>query len=137
MAAGDVKGRIVHRPRPGLPADRRTSEAFNHHRYESLRLWRQTGSRFREGLLLGAIAEAHNVSGRPVEAAEHAARARDMAEARGDAGILARALAQPGHAHRTQGATDRAREHYRRAESVFRELGLPDADDVVRYLREL
>ncbi|WP_329404240.1 tetratricopeptide repeat protein [Streptomyces melanogenes] len=110
----------------------RTSEAFNH-LHESPRLWRQTGVRFREALLFGAIA----VSGRPVEAAEHAARARDIAEARGDAGILARALAQLGHAHRTQGATDRAREHYRRAESIFRELGLPDADDVAQHLREL
>ncbi|RLV10050.1 AfsR family transcriptional regulator [Streptomyces griseocarneus] len=137
-ATGDVAGQAnaLHNLAQVCLWTGRTSETFDSLR-ESLRLWRQTGSRYREGLLLGAIAEAHNVSGHPVEAAEHAARARDIAGARGDAGILARAFAQLGHAHRAQGDTDGAREHYRRAESVFRELGLPDADDMARHLREL
>ncbi|WP_172381185.1 BTAD domain-containing putative transcriptional regulator [Streptomyces sp. MNP-20] len=137
-ATGDVAGRAnaLHNLAQVCLRTGRTAEAFDS-LHESLRLWRETGSRFREGLLLGAIAQAHNLSGRPAEAAEHAARARDIAEARGDAGILARALAQLGHAHRAQGDTDRAQENYRRAHTVFRELGLPDADDVERHLGEL
>ncbi|MBJ3809695.1 AfsR/SARP family transcriptional regulator [Streptomyces flavofungini] len=137
-ANGDVAGRAnaLHNLAQVCLRTGRTAESLDS-LHESLRLWRETGSRFREGLLLGAIAEAHNLSGRPVEAAEHATRARDIAEARGDAGILARALAQLGHAHRAQGDTDRAQEHYRRAHGVFRELGLPDADDIARHLREL
>ncbi|MFD9789383.1 BTAD domain-containing putative transcriptional regulator [Streptomyces sp. NPDC059070] len=137
-ATGDLAGQAnaLHNLGQVCLRTGRTSETFDCLE-ESLRLWCQTGSRFREGLLLGALAEAHALSGRPVEAAEHAERAREIAAARGDAGILARALAQLGHAHRAQGDTGRAREHYRRAEGAFRELGLPDADDIASHLRDL
>jgi DNA-binding SARP family transcriptional activator len=110
---------------------------LGHHRsaaerqQEALAIFRRLGHRYGEVTALNGLGEALLGLDQPAAAVEQHVAAASLAVDTGDRDEQARAHRGAGHAHRRLGHPARAREELRRAMVLYRELNLPQADQVL------
>ena len=114
----------------------RTGPATAHHR-QALAVFDEVGDRDGTPWALNGLGEAAHTAGRPAEAATHHAAALAAATETRARDQQARAHRGLGRADHARGDRVRARQHYERAATLYRDLGMPDADRVVASLVEL
>jgi tetratricopeptide (TPR) repeat protein len=107
----------------------RPGEAIERHR-EALAIFRETGDQDGEAYTLNGLGEAADVAGHADDAVTHHAAAHALALHTGARDEQARAHAGLGRAYHTLGNTERGRQSYQQALSLFTELGMPQADQV-------
>jgi DNA-binding SARP family transcriptional activator/tetratricopeptide (TPR) repeat protein len=113
----------------------RPAEAVECHR-RALRLFRLAGDRYGETFAQNGLGEAAYVAGHPAEALARHSAAQPVATATRARDQQARAHRGLGHAHRALGNQVCALEHYRKALTLYVELGMPEVDDVRAHLAD-
>jgi tetratricopeptide (TPR) repeat protein len=113
----------------------RYDQALDHHQ-QALALEREIWDRYGNVTTLNDIGETLRAAHRPAEALVSHHEALTMADANGDRYEQGRAHDGLGHAHHVLGDRDRARHHWRRALTIFTDLGTPEAEQVQRRLDE-
>jgi tetratricopeptide (TPR) repeat protein len=111
----------------------RPAAAAEHHR-QALAVFREIGDRDGEVWALNGLAEAAQADGRPTDAVTQHTAAAGIATDIGSRDQLARADAGLGHAHQALGHPAVARRHYRRAQRLYAELGMPEAGEIGAHL---
>ncbi|WP_233219488.1 tetratricopeptide repeat protein [Micromonospora sp. RP3T] len=111
----------------------RLGQRTDHHQL-ALDIFRQTGERYGEASALNGIAEAARLAGEPADALRHHTAAHTVAVDIGAHQEHARAHAGLGHVHRALGAPASARQHFQRAVTLYRDLDMPEAAQMIVHL---
>ncbi|MET8040543.1 tetratricopeptide repeat protein [Micromonospora sp. NPDC005215] len=114
----------------------RLGQVSRHHQ-RSLDIFRETGERYGEASALNGIAEALRVTGDVDAALAHHSAAHAIAVEIGAYHEHARTHAGLGHAHRALGAPTSARDHFRRALTLYTDLDMPEAEQIRAQLTTL
>lgn len=104
---------------------------------DAIAIFRELGDAYGQCWCLNSLGETAIARDAPAEAAGRHAAALDIAAGTDAADQQARAHAGLGHAHRTGGDPQLAREHYRAAIGLYRELGRPEAEELQPLLAPL
>jgi tetratricopeptide (TPR) repeat protein len=111
----------------------RYGEALEHLR-QAVWVGRDIGEADVQTAALIDLAEALRDAGRPDEALADLSAASALAEQTGDRYEQARALAAIAAVRAAAGDTAEAQRYWRQARDIYRELGLPDADEIARQI---
>jgi tetratricopeptide (TPR) repeat protein len=101
---------------------------FLHH--EALEIFRDTHGQAGEAAALNGLGHAASTSGRPADAISDHTSAHRIAAGTGSRYEQAKAHAGLGGAHRVLGDSKLAGRHYRQALTLYRDLGVPEADQI-------
>lgn len=135
---GDLMGEAIALDNLGTALTRlgQPDVGADHHR-QALTIARKIGDRHLEMFAHNGLGEAAHATGRNQEALAHHRAALADATALGGSDQEARAHDGLGRAYQALGEPTRARTHLERALSIYRDLGLPEADAVRTRLAAL
>jgi DNA-binding SARP family transcriptional activator/tetratricopeptide (TPR) repeat protein len=113
------------------------TDAAGEHYQRALVLGREIGERSTEIEATSGLGAALLAGGNPETARARYTTALTLADRIGDRYEQATAHRGLADTYHTTGDTDRARRHWQHAQSIYTELGLPDADQVADKIRNL